>query len=260
MCKGATPAPYMTPQERRVIRCCGVTTTHTASPSRRSCCCSCCGCWTGCCCRRTRCRCHCCSFKPQTAAAAAAAQKRSLVKNQRFLPLLNFSSNSFLASCGGGAAQAGAGGHTCSWTPHVVTPQGDRQRRTVSLQGRKQGQPLEGQLALLYVCCGGMCSICNSNTTSLSAMISAAVVPIGCCCPHPVSKLLSLLLGCCCCPHAPISLLLLLLLLLSLASWPTKAALSLHQSQSVRSPASASPCLRQSFCCCHQPPPLTPHP
>lgn len=33
------------------------------------------------------------------AAATAAAQKRSFVKNQRFLPLLNFSSNSFLASC-----------------------------------------------------------------------------------------------------------------------------------------------------------------
>jgi len=42
------------------------------------------------------------------AAACAAAQKRSLVKNQRFLPPLNFSSNSFLASCKwhrGGAAR-----------------------------------------------------------------------------------------------------------------------------------------------------------
>lgn len=40
----------------------------------------------------------------------AAAQKRSLVKNQRFLPLLNFSSNSFFASCRCGPAGGGGQG------------------------------------------------------------------------------------------------------------------------------------------------------
>lgn len=46
--------------------------------------------------------------KAAAAALTAAAQNRSLVKNQRFLPLLNFSSNSFLASCKGSGWKAGS--------------------------------------------------------------------------------------------------------------------------------------------------------